>query len=85
MHNDHPNTLNAARMGSPLVVGRKNEFYIEVIYPLLLYKSMDDGEVAEIKYDANPIPERRRLGTEHMNTVNLKDINVVKSRRNRMG
>ncbi len=85
MHNDHPNTLITARMGSPLVVGiGENEFYIASdATPMLAYTKkvifLDDGEVAEIKYDANPDTRvAGRLGTGHMNTVNLKDINVAK-------
>ncbi|MEK7131467.1 MAG: glutamine--fructose-6-phosphate transaminase (isomerizing) [Patescibacteria group bacterium] len=71
MHSDHPNTLIAARMGSPLVVGvGENEFYIASdATPMLAYTKkvifLDDGEVAEIS-------------RERMNTVNLKDINVIK-------
>ncbi|TSC83785.1 MAG: glucosamine--fructose-6-phosphate aminotransferase (isomerizing) [Parcubacteria group bacterium Gr01-1014_13] len=71
MHSDHPNTLIAARMGSPLVVGiGDNEFYIgSDASPMLAYTKkvifLDDGEVTEIS-------------REQMNTVNLKDINVAK-------
>ncbi len=71
MHSDHPDTLIAARMGSPLVVGiGDNEYYIgSDASPMLAYTKkvifLDDGEVAEIN--------RRQ-----MNTVNLKDINVAK-------
>lgn len=71
MHSDHPNTLIAARMGSPLVVGiGDNEFYIASdATPMLAYTKkvifLDDAEVAEIS-------------REQMSTVNLKDINVNK-------
>jgi len=71
MHADHPDTLVAARMGSPLVVGvGDSEFYIASdATPMLAYTKkvifLDDGEVAEIN-------------REQMNTVNLKDINVAK-------
>ncbi len=71
MHSNHPNTLIAARMGSPLVVGvGDDEFYIASdATPMLAYTKkvifLDDGEVAEIN-------------REQMNTVNLKDINVIK-------
>ena len=71
MHSDHPNTLIAARLGSPLVVGiGENEFYIASdATPMLAYTKkvifLDDGEVAEIN-------------REHMNIVSLKDINVTK-------
>jgi glucosamine--fructose-6-phosphate aminotransferase (isomerizing) len=72
MHSDHPNTLIAARMGSPLVVGiGENEYYIgSDTSPMLAYTKkvifLDDGEVAQIS-------------REQMNTVNLKDINVAKN------
>lgn len=71
MHSDIPNTLIVARMGSPLVVGiGDNEFYVASdATPMLAYTKkvifLDDGEVAEIS-------------REQMNTVNLKDINVLK-------
>ncbi len=71
MHSDQPNTLIAARMGSPLVVGiGDDEFYIASdATPMLAYTNkvifLDDGEVAEIS-------------RERMSTVNLKDINVSK-------
>ncbi len=72
MHSDHPDTLIAARMGSPLVVGiGDNEYYIgSDTSPMLAYTKkvifLDDGEVAEIS-------------RSQMNTVNLKDINVAKN------
>ena len=71
MHSNHPNTLIAARMGSPLVVGiGDNEFYVASdATPMLAYTKkvifLDDGEMAEIS-------------REQMNTVNLKDIHVIK-------
>ncbi len=71
MHSDLPDTLIAARMGSPLVVGiGDNEYYIgSDASPMLAYTKkvifLDDGEVAEIS-------------RHQMNTVNLKDINVAK-------
>lgn len=71
MHSDHQDTLIAARMGSPLVVGiGDNEYYIgSDASPMLAYTKkvifLDDGEVAEIN-------------RKQMNTVNLKDINVAK-------
>ena len=85
MHNGHPDTLVAARMGSPLVIGLgENEYYVgSDATPMLAYTKkvifLDDGEVTEIKYDADPGTRAAgRLGTGHMNTVNLKDINVTK-------
>ncbi len=71
IHSNHPDTLIAARMGSPLVVGiGDNEFYIASdATPMLAYTKkvifLDDGEVAEIS-------------REQMDTVNLKDIHVAK-------
>src|SRR3989344_2374411 len=71
MHSEQPDTLIAARMGSPLVVGiGDNEYYIgSDASPMLAYTKkvifLDDGEVAEIN-------------RSQMNTVNLKDINVAK-------
>ena len=71
MHSDHPDTLIAARMGSPLVVGiGDNEYYIASdASPMLAYTKkvifLDDGEVTEIS-------------REQMSTVNLKDIGVAK-------
>ena len=71
MHADQPNTLIAARMGSPLVIGvGENEYYLASdASPMLAYTKkvifLEDGEVAEIS-------------REGMQTVNLKDINVSK-------
>lgn len=71
MHSDQPDTLIAARMGSPLVVGiGDNEYYIASdTSPMLAYTKkvifLDDGEVTEIS-------------REQMSTVNLKDIGVAK-------
>ncbi len=71
MHSDFSDTIIAARMGSPLVVGiGDDEYYIASdATPMLAYTKkvifLDDGEVAEIN--------RKQMGT-----VNLKDINVTK-------
>ncbi len=71
MHADHPNTLVAARMGSPLVIGvGENEYYIASdATPMLAYTKkvifLEDGEVTEIS-------------REGMQVVNLKDHNVTK-------
>lgn len=71
MHTDHPDTLIAARLGSPLVVGiGESEYYVASdATPMLAYTKkvifLDDGEVAEIS-------------RKNMATVNLKDINVAK-------
>jgi len=71
MHADHPDTLIAARMGSPLVVGiGDGEYYLgSDATPMLAYTKkvifLDDGEIAEIS----------RAGIQ---TVNLKDKNITK-------
>lgn len=71
MHADHPKSLVAARMGSPLVIGMgEGEFYIASdATPMLAYTKkvffLEDGEVAEIK-------------NNQVNTFNLKDEKVIK-------
>ncbi|MBU0596912.1 glutamine--fructose-6-phosphate transaminase (isomerizing) [Patescibacteria group bacterium] len=71
MHQDHPNLLVVARMGSPLVVGMgEGEYYIASdATPMLAYTKkcifLDDGEVAEITPDS-------------LDTYNLKDESVIK-------
>jgi glucosamine--fructose-6-phosphate aminotransferase (isomerizing) len=71
MHSDHPDTLMAARMGSPLVIGLgENEYFVASdATPMLAYTKkvifLEDGEVAEIN-------------RAEMQIVNLKDQNIVK-------
>jgi glutamine---fructose-6-phosphate transaminase (isomerizing) len=71
MHVNHPDTLIAARMGSPLVIGiGEGEYYVASdTSPMLAYTKkvifLDDGEVAEIN-------------RHNLNIVNLKDANVAK-------
>jgi glutamine---fructose-6-phosphate transaminase (isomerizing) len=71
MHQDHPDMLVAARMGSPLVIGMNDDEYFIAsdATPILAHTKkvvfLDDGEVAEIK-------------TSGVQTVNLKDEEVVK-------
>lgn len=54
MHSDHPTTLIAARMGSPLVVGiGENEYFVgSDATPMLTYTKevifLNDGEIAEV-------------------------------------
>ena len=54
MHSDHPETLIAARMGSPLVIGIADDAYYIAsdATPLIAYTKkvmyMNDGEIAEI-------------------------------------
>ncbi len=71
MHQDHPEQLVVARMGSPLVVGiGEDEYFVASdATPMLAYTRkvifLEDGEVAEIS-------------RTQLHTVNLKDHNVVK-------
>lgn len=71
MHQDHPDCLITARMGSPIVVGlSEGEYYVASDpTPILTYTKkvifLEDGELAEIT-------------REHMQTFNLKDESVVK-------
>jgi len=71
MHEDHPDCLIAARMGSPLVIGmHKDEYFVASDpTPILAHTKqvvfLDDGEVAEVCRDG-------------VNTFNLKDERVVK-------
>ncbi len=71
MHQDHPDTLIAARMGSPLVIGLgDDEYYIASDpTPILAYTKkvlfLDDGELAEVS--------RRDV-----QTYNFKDEQIVK-------
>lgn len=71
MHQDHPDLLIAARMGSPLVIGMNNQEYFIAsdATPILAHTKqvvfLDDGEVAEIH--ANGVQ-----------TFNLKDEQVIK-------
>lgn len=71
MHTDIPDTLIAARMGSPIVVGvNEDEHYIASdTSPMLAYTKkcifLEDGEVAQITADS-------------MQTFTLKDEGVVK-------
>lgn len=71
MHQDHPDTLIAARMGSPLVIGLgDDEYYIASdATPMLAYTKkvlfLDDGELAEVS-------------RSDVQTYNLKDDKIVK-------
>jgi glucosamine--fructose-6-phosphate aminotransferase (isomerizing) len=71
MHQDHPDCLIAARMGSPLVVGvGDGEYFIASdATPMLAHTKkvvfLDDGEIAEVCRDG-------------MDTYNLKNESVVK-------
>jgi len=71
MHQDHPDCLISARMGSPLVIGiGEDEYYIASdATPLLTYTHkmvfLNDGEIAEIRRD-------------DVQTFNLKDEQIVK-------
>ena len=71
VHADHPDTLVAARMGSPLVIGvGDNEHYIASdATPILAYTNqmifLDDGEVAEVT-------------RESIKTYNLRDEHIDK-------
>lgn len=72
MHADHPRTLIAARMGSPLVIGlNKDENYIASdATPMLAYTKnvifLNDGEIAEINDNS-------------VKTFNLKDQLISKN------
>jgi len=71
MHKNHPNTLIAARMGSPLVIGLgEDEYYLASdATPMLAYTKkvvfLEDGELAEIS-------------RENLNVFNLRDEQVSK-------
>ncbi len=71
MHKNHPNTLIAARMGSPLVIGLgENEYYLASdATPMLAYTKkvifLEDGELAEIS-------------RENLDVFNLKDEQITK-------
>ena len=71
MHEDHPDKLVAARLGSPLVIGvGDGEYYIASdATPMLVYTKkvtfLEDGEVAEIS-------------REGVQTYNLKDESITK-------
>lgn len=71
MHEDHPDTLVAARMGSPLVIGiSDNEHFIASdATPMLAHTKkviyLEDGEVATVS-------------KEGIDTVTLKDESVTK-------
>lgn len=72
MHADHKDTLIAARLGSPLVIGiNDDEHYIASdATPMLAYTKkvifLDDGEIAEIR-------------KENVTTFNLKDEAIIKN------
>ena len=71
IHEDHPDKLVAARLGSPLVIGVDDgEYYIASdATPMLAYTKkvtfLEDGEVAEIS-------------REGVQTYNLKDESITK-------
>lgn len=71
MHEDHPDKLVAARLGSPLVIGVDDgEYYVASdATPMLVYTKkvtfLEDGEVAEISRDG-------------VKTYNLKDESITK-------
>jgi len=71
LHEDHPDELVVARLGSPIVIGMGDDgYYIASdASPMLAYTKkvifLDDGELAVIKKDS-------------LETFNLKDENIVK-------
>lgn len=77
LHEDHPDIIIAARMGSPLAIGiNKGEYYIASdVTPFLAYTRdvvfLEDGEIAQLSKDSLAISTRsNKMITKKPETIN---------------